>query len=50
MAVLIEGEKYPTLCSFSRLVTTLNGALEMPGPPSPWNLGMHGINDARALC
>ena len=50
VAVLFEGEKYPTLCSISRLVTTLNGVLEMQGPPSSWNLGMHGINDACALC
>ena len=37
---IFEGEKYPTLCSISRLVTTLNVALEMRGPPTSWNLGI----------
>ena len=40
MSVLFEGEKYPTLCSFSRLVTNLNMVLEDVRPPPSWNLGL----------
>ena len=38
--MLFEGEKYPTLCSLSRLVTNLNMVLEDVRPPPSWNLGL----------
>ena len=40
MSVLLEGEKYPKLCSLSRLVTTLNMVFEDEQPPASWNLGL----------
>ena len=38
--MLFEGEKYPTLCSLSRLVTNLNMVLEDVRPQPSWNLGL----------
>ena len=37
-------EKYPTLCSISRLITTLNSAYANAGPPSSWNLEVQNWN------
>ena len=44
MSVFFEGEKYPTLCSISRLITTLNSAYANAGPPSSWNLEVQNWN------
>ena len=40
ISVFFEGEKYPTLCGVSRLITTLNSTLHSEGPPPSWNLGI----------
>ena len=44
MSVFFEGEKYPTLCSISRLITTLNSAFANAGPPPFWNLEVQNWN------
>ena len=40
ISVFFEGEKCPTLFGVSRLITTLNAAINSEGPPPSWNLGI----------